>query len=270
MTVSNSTILAYAIGAFATTLLPILILVVLGIRKKLSVKPMFIGVLAFFVSQVVLRLPILSVLGMQPWFKSFATDHYVLYVALIGGLTAGLFEETARYLGTKFILKNQRGYRDAISFGLGHGFCEAIIITGLTFINYLVYCIMINGGTFDSIAKAMPGDTAQQLIFVLTATTAGSIYIGILERVFAVTFHVFATVLIFKGIKTNKIGYYFLAVLAHTILNSGVALLGKYTNVWAAEGFLLAFTVFALLYIIRQKKAFTDISSKIPTVQPIA
>lgn len=270
MTVASSTVLAYAIGAFATTLLPVIILIVLGVRKKLSVTPMFIGVLAFFVSQVVLRLPILSVLGTQSWFKSFAENNYIVYVVVIGGFTAGLFEETARYLGVKFILKKQRGYQDAISFGLGHGFCEAILITGLTFINYLIYCIMINGGTFDTLAKAMPSATAQQLISVLTAATAGNIYIGIAERVFAVTYHVFATVLIFKGINSKKIGYYFLAILAHTILNSGAVLLAKYVNVWASEGFLLVVSILAFLYIIKQKKLFPVKSSEVPVTQPVA
>ena len=269
MTIPNSTVLAYAIGASATIVLPIIILIVLGVRKKLSVKPMFIGVLAFFVSQVCLRIPILSVLSTQSWFKAFATDHTVLYLVLIGGLTAGLFEESARYIGTKCFLKKQRDYQDAISFGLGHGFCEAIIITGLTFINYLIYCIMINNGSFSTIAKAMPGTTSQQLVSLLSAATAGSIFIGVLERVFAVTYHIFATILIFKGINEHKIGYYFLAILAHTILNAGTALLSQYVNTWVGEAFLLLFAAFALFYIIKQKNVFAVRNRDIPVAQPL-
>lgn len=230
---------------------------------------MLIGVLAFFISQICLRLPILSALGTQSWFKAFATNHTVLYYVLIGGFTAGLFEESARYIGTKCFLKNQRSYQDAISFGLGHGFCEAIIITGMTFVNYLIYCVMINNGTFTTIEKALPSATAQQLVSVLSAATAGTIFIGVLERVFAVTYHIFATVLIFKGINEHKILYYFLAILAHTVLNSGAALLGQYINTWACEAFLLVFTVFALFYIIKQKNVFAAKSEEIPVAAPL-
>lgn len=269
MPISNSTVISYAIAAFATTVLPIILLVVLGVRKKLSVKPMFIGVLAFFVSQVCLRLPILSVLSTQSWFKSFNSNYTILSVVLIGGLTAGLFEESARYIGTKCFLKNQRGYQDAISFGLGHGFCEAIIITGLTFVNYLIYCVMINNGTFATVTKALPSATSQQLVSLLSAATAGTIFIGVLERVFAVTYHIFATVLIFKGINEHKIRYYFLAILAHTVLNSGAVLFSQYVNTWACEAFLLVFTVFALFYIIKQRNVFAAKSSEVPVAAPL-
>ena len=44
----------------------------------------------------------------------------MVYVIVVGGLSAGLFEETARLVGAK-LLKQHRTYKDMISFGLGHG-----------------------------------------------------------------------------------------------------------------------------------------------------
>ena len=73
---------------------------------------------------------------------------------------------------------------------------------------------------------------------------------------FAVTFYVFATVLIFKDINEHKIRYYFLAITEHTVLNFGAVMLTKYVNAWAGEGFLFLTTLAALFLIIKMKPSF--------------
>ena len=60
--------------------------------------------------------------------------------ALYGGLMAGLFEETGRYLAFSFALKKYRAKNvNALMYGAGHGGFEAIVIVGLTMINNIVW-----------------------------------------------------------------------------------------------------------------------------------
>ena len=110
---------------FFTVLFPLLLLVLLAIRRAISLRPLFIGVLAFFVSQILLRIPLLSILSTQGWFLTFAQQQMLLYLILLSA-SAGLFEESARLLGAKCFCKGRRSYRDAVSFGLGHGLCEVV------------------------------------------------------------------------------------------------------------------------------------------------
>ena len=57
---------------------------------------------------------------------SFLQGISLLLNAIILGLLAGLFEETARYILFKFILPKARTWREGILVGLGHGGAEAV------------------------------------------------------------------------------------------------------------------------------------------------
>lgn len=254
MTVSSSVFGAFLFAATAELLFPVVLLLVLCLKKKVAVKPMFLGAAAFFVSQLCLRIPILQVLGAQSWFKAFALNT-IPYIIMLS-VTAGLFEESARYLGAGVFLKNNRRFSDALSFGLGHGFCEVILLTGMTQINNIIYATMINNGTFQTFSARLPAEQAQQVLSAMVAVKPDAVYLGVLERVFAVTFHVFASILIFKGVNEHKIRYYFLAIAAHSVFNIGGVMLSKYVNMWAGEGFMLVFAAVALFLIFKMKPTF--------------
>ena len=86
----------------------------------------------------------------------------------------------------------------------------------------------------------------------LTSIKAGDVYLGIAERVFAMTYHVFASVLIFKGVRAGKsIQYWLAAVAAHTVFN-GLAVIMP--NVWLAEGAIFILAAGAAFYIIHELK----------------
>jgi len=254
MSISSSVFIGFLFAAAAEIALPIVLLLVLGLKKKIAVIPMFLGFAAFFVSQLCLRLPLLQVFSAQSWFKTFALNTIPYLIML--SVTAGLFEESARYLCAGCFLKKHRSFNDALSFGLGHGFCEVILLTGMVQINNIVYTIMINNGSFSTAMAKVPSAASQQILTAMLAVKPELIYLGVLERVFAVTFHIFASILIFKGVNEHKVRYYFMALAAHAVLDFGSVALGKYTNVWIAEAFMLAYTLAALFFIFKMKKTF--------------
>ncbi len=260
--ISSSVFAAFIFAAAVELVFPVVLLLVLGLKKKISVKPMFFGAAAFFVSQICLRIPILQVLGAQSWYKSFALNiiPYVLTLAF----TAGLFEESARYIGAR-LLKNERAYRDAVSFGLGHGLCEVILITGMAQINNIIYSTMINNGT---LASSLPAATANQILSVMLTATPAMIFMGLWERVSTVLFHVFATVLIFKGVNEHKIRYYFYALAAHTVCDTAAPLLAKYVNAWVTEMVLFVIGIAGLIYVLKVKPSFRQKSLDEPPVAP--
>jgi len=264
MSISSSVFIAFIIAAVLELLFPIVLLLVLCIKKKISAVPMFLGAAAFFVSQLCFRIPILQVLGMQNWFKAFAlnTIPYLLMLSV----TAGLFEESARYLCAGCFLKKHRSFNDALSFGLGHGFCEVILLTGMAQINNIVYTVMINNGNFKALTSQLSAATSQQLLSTMLAVKPDAVYLGILERVFAVTFHIFASILIFKGVNEHKVSYYFLAIAAHAVLDFGSVAITKYATMWAGEGFAFLIALAALFLIIKMKPTFRQAVTTEPTV----
>jgi uncharacterized membrane protein YhfC len=241
-----------------TTVVPIVVSIVLLVRKTLDVKAYFTGFLAFFISQIVIRVPILTVLSTVS--KGFSSIYSSLWGSiLIGGLTAGLFEETARLIGGKLLLRKREtlALNDGISFGVGHALCEVIILVGLTYVSNLMVFIMINTDTFHELMLSTGVKEAQytQYLETYTSTQAVDYAYGLLERCSAILFHVANTLLVFKAVNLKKYGYYALAILLHTAFNGLAIVLATYTNVPITEIVLLVFAIVVLKVQLGSRKS---------------
>lgn len=247
--ISTAVIIALWTAAVCTTIVPIVITIILCVKKKISIVPFFVGAAGFFIAQPILRMTIMGLLGTQQWYVNFLST--ALGVVIIGGFTAGLFEETARLAGGK-LLKSRNTYHDSISYGLGHGFCEVVFL-GVSHFSNAILATMLSTGAGESLQQLFPDETMDLLITTFVNTPVENYYIGLAERVFAVTFHVAMTVLVFYGIRKKKIWCYPVAILAHTLLNGGAVLLMHATNVWISEAFMLVLAIVCLLLILRMR-----------------
>jgi len=247
-----ATVAYFFIALFFTLFVPIILILVLGIKKKITALPMLLGFAAFFVSQIVLRIPLLSLLGTMGWYQSFAG--MFIPFALMLSFTAGLFEESAR-LGGAYILKKQRSYKDVISFGLGHGLCEVIFLIGMAHVNNIILSLAINSGS-NLVFLLVPADMVEAVTAQLVAVEPFHIFLGVIERVFAVVFHIFATVLVFQGVIRKKIWYFFLAILAHTVLNFSAVLAARYVGILASEIVMFVLAALCGVYVLKSRKWF--------------
>ena len=184
-------------------------------HKKLSPgKPFVFGMLAFFISQICIRLPILQVVLPQVgWYQKLSTN--IWSYAFFLGITAGLAEELARFLFLRFALKERRKLKDGISFGLGHGGIEAMLLIGVN--NIALYVLLLTGqGT-------------------LAGTDGGTILLAGIERLSAIAFHVGATIIVLYGIRVHKSLFYTpLAILLHAVLDSSTLILPQVFGVGTA------------------------------------
>ena len=112
--------LTYTISFLGMIVLPIGLWIYFTRKFALSWKLLLAGGLTFVASQI-LHIPL--VLALRPIFGNVT----LLVNAILLGLLAGVFEETARYILFKFILKGSRSWQQGIYVGLGHGGTEAII-----------------------------------------------------------------------------------------------------------------------------------------------
>ena len=218
--VPAATVASLFAASALTTLLPLGIVIVLGMRKKLSVMPFFVG-----------------------------------SALLIGGLSAGLFEETARLLGARVFCRGRLEWRDAVSFGLGHGLCEVVLLVGISYLNSAVMAVLLNVGAVGLLEGIAPGMT-EVITGQFASLTPAMLAVGVGERIPAMVFHIFASVMVFSGVRRRQIAWYLLAVLLHTLLNGTAALLAWYGNVWISEGFLWAFGVLLFILLLRFRKKY--------------
>lgn len=255
-TINISVMIACLICVIITTLVPLIVSVIMLVRKKWNVKPFFIGVLAFFISQIVLRIPLLNILSnVSKEFTTFYSS--ILGTILIGGLSAGLFEETARLIGAKIVSKKDTlTFKDSLSFGFGHALCEVVLLVGLTQFSNLIVYFMINAGNFHDImiSSGIKESQYAQYLQQYTSVQAVDYVYSLIERCSSIMFHVMNTILVFYGVKSKKYWFYLLAILLHTIFNSIAVLIGSYCGYLVTEIVLLIFSTIGLTLTIKKLK----------------
>lgn len=102
MDISVQVVWSFALALFLTLVLPILLLLFLCLFKKISPLPMALGLLSFFISQILLRIPLLQLCAGQGWYQALAQSS-PLVLGLGLAFTAGLFEESARLGGAALL-----------------------------------------------------------------------------------------------------------------------------------------------------------------------
>ena len=278
--VSLLSIIAMFVTLIICMVVPVLAVIIYSVKNKRKGVWLawFIGAAGFFVMQIIIRTPILSVLSLNEGFVEFANKHYIAYVAILA-FTAALFELIARVAGAS-ILKKKRSYEVAFGAGLGHGGIEAIVIVGMTYINNLLYSAMINTGAFDTMVEStaqmgVDENTLKALWEVKTAlieTSAGSFLLAGYERILTMILHVAMTVLVFYFVNKKKsfLGI-LLCLLIHTAIDFvpgfvqgfiyGADVYGKWGDKISVEtayviiyGFLTVMAVVGIIIMVSIKK----------------
>ncbi len=230
--ISNITIVACLITLFLSLILPVLALIIFSLknRKQGIVSAWLLGAAGFFVTQILIRLPILTMLQSQSWFVSFSQNHLFAY-AFILAFTAGLFELAGRFCVAKLLRKNLTLNR-SLAAGLGHGGIEAMILIGMTYVNNLIYIFMINSGSFDTLLDQAAGNALllSQLELIrsqLLATSPALFLLAGFERLLAMTGHLAMSLLVCYGVAHKKVLHCVLVCLGiHTLtdLTAGISL----------------------------------------------
>ena len=164
--------------------------------------------------------------------------------ALVVALFPGVFEETGRLIAFKTVLRKRKNRETSISYGIGHGCGEAMILLGITYIEYIVFAVMINLGTFQTVIDQATAQAPDQIntVYALAGQIASfsmaSLGVALFERVFAVLFHIGASILVFYACKDkNKTWLYPLAIILHTAMDFIAAL--TLTGIWTPSTWLL-------------------------------
>ena len=227
-----TTVVACIITLLVSLVLPIVVLIGLAVKNKKQgiVSAWLLGAAGFFVPQILIRLPILTVLQSQSWFAVFAQNNPFLYAFALA-FTAGLFELAGRFVVAK-LLEKKLTWKRSLGAGLGHGGIEAILFIGITYVNNLIYIAMINSGYFDTLIAQTAGlgvDVTQlELIRIQLVGMASSMFLlAGFERLLAMTGHLAMSVLVCYGVAHKKVGICVLLCLGiHTLmdLTAGISL----------------------------------------------
>lgn len=228
MHVSHISIGIIAFNMLAGILITILLLIVCKKRYRLGVSPFFVGCLvmilfAFGLEQIVHGLVLGSDIGEVIQNKFWL-------MALYGGLMAGLFEETGRFVAMKFWLKKQHNDdHNALLYGIGHGGFEMAYILVFGMLNNLIYAVMINSGQIEGLMA--PLDTASQetlraAVDALVSTPFYVFLLSLAERLAALAAQISLSVIVWIAVtRKGKKPLFLLAICLHMVIDTGAVLL---------------------------------------------
>lgn len=227
-------------------------LVIYGKKKGwLSWKAFGVGVLIFVLFSQVLE-KVVHMLMIDSSGTSLKGTNNVWAFVAYGSLAAGIFEEIGRYVGFRFMLKNNRTYGDGLSFGLGHGGMEAVIIGGLSAVNMMVMSHLVQTGQFEQVASSLPATQVEMLKTMLNQPDWMYV-VGGIERMFAIAIHIALSLLVLYGVRKGQFRYVVYAIFIHAFIDVVPALyqVKIISNVWTVET-LLAFIAIASLVFVRR------------------
>lgn len=262
--VSNMSIMFLIISLIISVGLPLGLTIYFYKKYRISMKALFVGALIFIVfSQVLEKLLHYFVLIKNPQTAALLKNPWLFM--LYGGLAAGIFEEVGRYVGFKFLLRGKNEWKDGISYGIGHGGIEAILVGGMVSIQYIVYSNLINSGAFEkALGSKVPVTMLVSIKNTLVNTAPYMFGVTGLERILAITFHIALSLLVLYGIKRRKNIYLLYAIIIHAITDFPAALYqaGKLKNIFLIESGVLIVAIISLIFIIKSKDLFQKSLSK--------
>ena len=223
-----------------------------------------IGVVTFVVSQVfhipfnrwVLG-PLVESTGLSLSYKGWG----LLVVSVMYGVSAGLFEEVTRYLGYRLWIKNDRTWRSALMYGVGHGGIESVLL-GLLVLATFIQVMALRGVDLNSVFEPEQVALAQAQIDAYWAAPWYQAVLGAVERMAAIPIQLSASVLVLQVFRRKNVLWLLLAVGWHTLVDAAAVFALTTWGMYIAEalvGFLGLVSV-GFIFFLKSEEEDPDIS----------
>jgi len=236
--VPTLSIILMTVDLFLSLAVPVLMFFVLRRRRGCDQTPFFIGMATMLLFAFTLEPLVHSIVLTSPLGTAIKANIWL--TGLYGGLTAGLFEETGRYIAFSTVLRKYSSRDDnALMYGAGHAGMELIYIMGLSMVSNLIMALAINGGHTSSILSGLTGDglaSAQAAIDQLITTPSYMFLVSLAERAAAVVAQLALSVMVWYAVKDRRrFILYPAAIAAHMVLDATAVILSSLAGLWVSE-----------------------------------
>ncbi len=216
-----------------------------------------VGAVTFIAAQA-LHIPF-NRFVLLPWLEGLGMTVSVqgaglILFGVIVGLSAGLFEETARYISYRFLAKDARTWEQGLMFGAGHGGIEAILVGALALVAF-VQIMALRGADLSAVIPAEQLELAEAQIDAYWALPWFGVLLGAIERIFAIVVQLFLSLLVLQAILRKNPFLFAGALLWHMFVDA-VAVVGVVTwgiyGVEALVGLMAVMSLAGILYLRRR------------------
>lgn len=260
------------LNALLMVAMPLALGVFLSRRLRLGWGLFAIGATTFVASQIA-HIPfnqfVLSPLMQRLGVASSKSGWPLLAIAVMLGLSAGIFEEGARFLVLRFWAKDARSWKDGLMFGAGHGGAEAIIL-GLLMALTLTRMIAYRGADMSQFVPPAQVELATAQVAAFWSAPWYAALLGALERAFAIICQLSLAALVIQAFLRRNLAWLAAAIAWHTLIDM-VAVLGSYTvGAYATEAIVgfMALVSLGIVLGLRPKARDNGTEPAIEEAQP--
>lgn len=248
----------YPLNALLMLLIPIGLGIYLTRRFNQNWRLFWIGGLTFVASQIG-HIPFNAYL-LNPMLRQIlprvpeGTGQMVV-AALFVGLSAGLWEEIARYIAYARFIPDVRSWQKGLLFGAGHGGIEAMILGFLAFMSFL-NLFALSGRDLSQLVPAEQVSLVQQQVEYYWSMPWPNSLLGAVERLFAIPLHLACALLVLQSFTRKQVFWVWLAIGWHALVDAIVVFLVQvwrpYTwSAYAIEGILGILALVSVVIIFR-------------------
>lgn len=244
-------------------------------KGKSGFRPIWIGAAVFVLAQVghipfnqFLMIPGLSALGVDVTAEA-GVSLWVLGAA--AGLSAAVFEEVARFFALKYWLKKDVHTLLPLKYGIGHGGIEAFLF-GLLALFALIQVLALRGDGMTALIPPDQVELARSQVEAYWAVPWHQSLLGAAERVSAMLFHIGASVLVYKTVRSKNLIFLMAAIFGHLVLDAFAVIAIQQMNLILLEAIIFIFGAvwFYWAWSIREIDPEEDPQAAVPEMVQIS
>jgi uncharacterized membrane protein YhfC len=240
-------------------------------KRRMSWGLFAIGGVTFVMSQVG-HIPFnLAVLPAVKWAVAGMPERGQLYVlAIFLGLSAGVFEEGARYLVYRYWATEARTWGGGLMIGAGHGGTEAIILGLLALLNASFFV------AFELDYLSFPAEQQDVIRTAVDSISASPWYLlllGAIERISTLVIHLSLSLLVLQGFLAGRrpVIWLALAILWHAAVDAAAVAAVNLIGALATEAIIAAFGLLsiAIVFYFRAPEPTETELPPLPEIGPV-
>lgn len=216
---------------------------------------LLVGAAVFVVSQIV-HIPfnsyVLGPLMARLGLGAAGAGWPLAGAAVLLGLSAGVFEEVARWLAYRFWVPTARGWKRGVAFGAGHGGAESFLV-GLLSLATLIQLAALRGQDLSTVVPADQLALAEAQVEAYWALPPWAAFFAPLERASALAIQISLSVVVLQAfVRPGGLLWLGLAIGWHGFIDAAAVYAGVVTGVGVGNpnGMLVTEAVVVLLALV--------------------
>ena len=224
-------------------------------KFKLGWRLYWIGAAVFILSQV-FHIPFnigLTYLFRIGFIPSPPESWQPIFNAVVLGLSAGIFEEIARYAGYRWWAKEARSWSKGLLYGAGHGGIEAILVGVLVMYTFL-QMYTLRGLDLAAVVPADQLEGASAQVSAYWSSAWYDSFLSTLERLLTIPVQIGLSIIVLQVFTRRQAYWLLIAILWHALVDAVAVYAAGAWGVYVAEAFIALFAMISILviFLLRQ------------------